>query len=290
MLSIKSDADGVEVVAQINGAAVYLDNWAIIELAVGDGERRKRFVKALRSCGSLLFSYTNSLEIGDAEGGPAAKVRGFLDEIGPNWIPVEINPWTVAKREEAGELDPTPCFSRTFAESFTKDRYKELMAESGGAPDTAENFFKLSAVMTWANSVKAESQSDIAKLDETFIKRVADDYADFKKDATTIDKQTPEVLFESDKPARFALTNLLRLLVKESKSFTLKKGDGRDLCHAVLGGAYGNFAALDKHWKRRVEALPKPNNLSRIYYAGELDQLVTDLEAFAVEHEKAKAK
>jgi hypothetical protein len=58
--------------------------------------------------------------------------------------------------------------------------------------------------------------------------------------------------------------------VSEAKQFTLKKGDGRDLCHALLGSAYGSLAALDKHWKRLVEALPKPNGLARIYSANEL--------------------
>ena len=42
-----------------------------------------------------------------------------------------------------------------------------------------------------------------------------------------------------------------------------------------------SLAALDKHWKRRVEALPRPNGLARIYSANELDQLVGDLEGAA---------
>ena len=74
--------------------------------------------------------------------------------------------------------------------------------------------------------------------------------------------------------------------MSEAKQFTLKKGDGRDLCHAVLGSAYGSLAALDKHWKRRVEALPKPNGLARIYSANELDKLVGDLEGAANEMRK----
>jgi hypothetical protein len=56
----------------------------------------------------------------------------------------------------------------------------------------------------------------------------------------------------------------------------LKKGDGSDFCHAVMASAFATAATLDKHWKRRVEGLPKPNQLARIYYQPELDKMVAD--------------
>jgi hypothetical protein len=37
---------------------------------------------------------------------------------------------------------------------------------------------------------------------------------------------------------------------------------------------------IDKQWKRRVEGLPKPNKLARIYYQPELDKMVTDIEVW----------
>ena len=57
MLSIHAGDDGLpQVVAQLSGVAVYLDNWAIIELANGDPKRRERFVAALKSCGLLALT------------------------------------------------------------------------------------------------------------------------------------------------------------------------------------------------------------------------------------------
>jgi hypothetical protein len=44
--------------------------------------------------------------------------------------------------------------------------------------------------------------------------------------------------------------------------YNLKRGDGIDLCHAVIGSSFGSVVTLDKHWKRRVEELPKPNGLA----------------------------
>jgi hypothetical protein len=46
-----------------------------------------------------------------------------------------------------------------------------------------------------------------------------------------------------------------------------------------LGSAFANFATLDKHWKRRVEHLPKPNPLARIYYEREIEEMITDIES-----------
>ena len=101
MMYVEASTDGLPVtVAKLEGVAVYLDNWAIIELANGGVKRRERFVKALKSCGSLLFSFTNSIELGEAEGEPAERVRTFLDAIGANWIPIELNPWTVMDRDD----------------------------------------------------------------------------------------------------------------------------------------------------------------------------------------------
>jgi len=40
---------------------------------------------------------------------------------------------------------------------------------------------------------------------------------------------------------------------------------------------------LDKQWKRRVENLPKPNRVPRIYYEPELGAMVDDIEAALVQ-------
>jgi hypothetical protein len=66
------------------------------------------------------------------------------------------------------------------------------------------------------------------------------------------------------------------MLIEEAHN--IKPNDAMDFSHAVIGSAYGSFATLDKHWKRRVENLPRPNSLARIYSPRELDQMVTDME------------
>lgn len=93
----------------------------------------------------------------------------------------------------------------------------------------------------------------------------------------SLDELLPPCRFDEHRPAKFALTHLLRLLTQEAKAHHFKKGDGRDLCHAVLAAACGSLITLDKSWKRRVEGLPQPHRLARIYYRPELDELVATL-------------
>ena len=90
--------------------------------------------------------------------------------------------------------------------------------------------------MKWANEQKDQTRAGTKEIDDTLIARVASDYAEFKKDPSSLDKTVPLVEYGPATPARFALLNLLRQLVSDAKQFTLKKGDGRDLCHAVDGG------------------------------------------------------
>jgi len=47
-----------------------------------------------------------------------------------------------------------------------------------------------------------------------------------------------------------------------------------------MGSAFAHCAAFDKPWKRRIESLPKPNGLVRIYSARELEQMVTGIESW----------
>ena len=70
--------------ATVSGLAIYLDSWALIDLAEGDPSRRKRFVATLQSGAELLFSVTNVAELSGPQGQSIDIVRNFLDEIGPH--------------------------------------------------------------------------------------------------------------------------------------------------------------------------------------------------------------
>src|SRR5271165_1868096 len=83
----------------LSGLAIYLDNFAIIDLAKGDLLRRERFVSSLDKGADLLFSVSNLVELTGPQGKSRTAVRTFLDEIGPHWFPVELDATEVVNPE-----------------------------------------------------------------------------------------------------------------------------------------------------------------------------------------------
>ncbi len=87
--------------------------------------------------------------------------------------------------------------------------------------------------------------------------------------------------------AIYVFACLARQLILEAKSHTFKDGDGMDFCHSVMGAAFGSFALLDKHWKRRLEeAVPDKTKIARLYDSAGLSELV---DSFAAQVNSAQA-
>ena len=130
-------------VAESKGYCIYLDNDSLIELAKGPTTRRRRFVDALLRGGTLLFSWTNAVEVTGPQGHSASAVRAFLDSVGPHWIPLELNPWKVIAREGAGLTAQAPV-SEQFMEAYFQERSYDLSPEGSEVLDLSpETFFSL---------------------------------------------------------------------------------------------------------------------------------------------------
>jgi hypothetical protein len=262
-----------------SGVVVYLDNWAVIDLAKGDESRRARFVSALGRCGSLLFSFTNAVELAGPQGESVEAVKSFLDSLGPRWLPAELNPWTVTDRELEGKFEPTPSVSLYFMEAYFKERLAELQTGNTIVDVSAANFTQLGRVVDWVQAKRAEILKTGDNIDGYLVTLVEGLRSKYDQDPKALDALAPAVPYDPKHPATFVLNHLLRRLVVDANSHALKKGDGRDFCHVVVGVGYATFAAIDKHWKHRVSgALPSPHQTARLYYSPELDQLVADLE------------
>jgi len=283
LITITSTADApLRFDLRVAGVAAYLDNFAILEFAKPyQAIRRERFVKALvKANGSLLISVTNCVELAALQGRSAASVRSFLNELGVHWVPVELDPRKVMAREAQGRTE-NACLAVDLMHAFFQDRTAELFAPKTIVDLSPESFCQLGAIMDWMGERREKMTQNAEALDKILFEVIQNLRAKYDADPKSIDHHLPPIPWDQRLPATFVWTHINRGLVREAKGYRLKKGDGRDLCHAVVGAAYGSFAALDKHWKRRIEALPKPNALAKIYYAPELDQLVADLEAYA---------
>src|SRR6266576_913642 len=99
MVGLTADFDGLRFNASVSGIAVYLDNFALIDLAKHDPDRRKRFLEVIHSGADLLFSVANAVDLSGPQGHSRDLLRTFLDNIGPRWYPVELDAFEVVERE-----------------------------------------------------------------------------------------------------------------------------------------------------------------------------------------------
>jgi hypothetical protein len=271
---IRATSTRLEV--SVSGLVVYLDTWAIGELAEHNPSRRRRFVQAVRAGVDLLFSVTNAAELSGPKGRSAEAVREFLDEIGPRWFPAEHNPTEIVRREEAGANSNAVCASKEFMGSYFSHVMRNYPPRSGKVVEMSDKFLRLGAMLDWVAPQRESNRAGSAKWDQVLKEKLGKCAEQRKRDVKWLDKMFPRIPFDPARRGSFVFHNLLRTLVVEANQ--LKPGDGLDFCHAVVASAYASFAALDKNWKRRVLSLPKPNSLARIYYKPELDSMVTDME------------
>jgi hypothetical protein len=281
MITVISPPNGPPLVHQVivRGLPIYLDNDSLIELAKGDAGRRQRFITALHGGADLMFSMTNAVELVGPLGRSSLAVRSFLSDVGPHWFPVGIDLGPVLDAEANGADPRSACVSSSFVKSYFTDRTSGYFRGSGKVISLSGDFFNLGAVVDWLQPQRATLLAGAGSLDTALFGRVDKIVRDCATDGQLIDRYCPVLTFTPSMPATFAHTGLVRCLVQESKSYHLKKGDGCDFSHAVMGSAFASFATLDKQWKRRVETLPQPHGLARIYYRPELDTMVADIEA-----------
>jgi hypothetical protein len=276
MIEIKAQQNGkLDLFISVAGPSVYLDNFAIKELAKGDASRRRRFLAAVNRGAELLFSVANAAELTGFQDGSFREVRAFLEEIGPHWFPVELDPYIVVERELSGKKAEESCFSDKFMRDYLRYR-------AGNKPlrqNISAEFFRLGPIMDWL----APQRDSIAKgkvdMDEALIKRIEEHRAKYETDSQWLETAFPALAAYEAPPATFVYKNLIRKLILETKGYRLKRNDGIDFCQAVIASAFTSFATLDKPWKRRIDSLPKPNKMARIYYSQELDGMVADIDS-----------
>lgn len=278
-------SDPLIFTAKLDGAAVYLDNFAIKAIAKGDPARRRRFVDSIHKGADLLFSVANAAELSGPRDNSFNVIKSFLNDLGAHWYPVELNILEVVERERRGASPSECCVSK----QFMKDCIKIFVRKHGDVSrivSFSEDFFRLGPVMDWVASQRDSIARGKAQFDEMLRMRILRQCEKRKNDPEWMEQNYPLLPFNSSFPATFVFINLNRTLILEAKSHQLKKGDAIDLSHAVMASAFATFGAIDKHWKRRIDALPTPNQLARIYYEPELDQMMDDIEAAA----QAKAR
>lgn len=278
MVGITANFDGLKFNATVVGMALYLDNYAIINLAKHDPTRRKRFLDVIHSGADLLFSVSNAVDLAGPQGRSRDLVREFLNDIGPHWYPVELDATEVVKREISGAAPGESCLSKQFMKDYFADRLRRI--EKSAIVDVSKEFFRLGSVLDWVGQQRDSIQQGKNDLDTALADKIKRYRSQFQQSPDFLDKSFPLLPFNGAKPVTFVYVNLIRHLVIEAKQHPIKRGDGLDFSHAVISSAFANISMLDKHWKRRIESLPKPNQIARVFYEQEFDQMIDQIEAW----------
>jgi len=275
------DEDTLAVSCRVVGLSGYLSPDAIIELAhPGRAGVRGRFTKALvGSRGSLLISLTDCARLGAVADERRTSIRALLNGIGVNWAFLQPDPDVAFEREKDGRTGDG-CLSHDLLEAFALAR--RCVAWSGpgdGQTTSLVDWLSLDAVIDWI-----AANHTLLTEHEAIDQSVSDTYAQFQathRSGPAHFERVAKLAYDCRWPATFALSHLTRQLILEDGTRPLTREEARGLRHAGMTAAYGSFAVLDASWKARVESLPQPNELARLYLVDELDRLVADLEAYA---------
>jgi len=256
----------------------YLDLDSLIELSKdGSTVLRDRFLVALRRRGLLAFSWTQAIEIGRLAGDNLRRVRDFLCEIGPLWLPFEMKFGSVLEREASGGAGP-PLSHRMAEHALLMTKG---IVGTFPSPVAVLDFVELERSADKSASASGPGgwlRTQQGDLLDTLVAQVQSLHAKMEKEGVGIDKVLPPVAFHVDRRCAFVFNHLLRHLTLTARSHTLTLNDAMDFLHAVVAVGYCRVVALDKRWKERVESIPKPNDLGRVYFRAELDQVVDRFE------------
>jgi len=163
--TVSKSADNVTIRATVRAVGVYLDNHSLIDLAKGDPARRQAFLDCVHAGADLLFSPTNAAEIIGPREGSLQALRSFLDDIGPNWFPIEgIDVVSVTDREAAGADRGSACMSSLFLRHFFAGRYIQLYGEQR-LELVQREFFRLGFVLDWLVPQKADIRQAMSNFD-----------------------------------------------------------------------------------------------------------------------------
>jgi hypothetical protein len=282
MITVTSNIDGPPLTFNVTlrRLVIYLDTFALIHLAERDRVLGNRFIALFGSQVDLLFSVTNAAELAGSQGASFEAVKQFLNEIGPHWFPVEMDAFEVVKREQNGTRPGEACLAQQFLRDYFGRQAANCLPNTGSLIDIPASI-RLGPILDWVAPQRESILGGSAEMDVALMNMITCERTKFEEDPQHFDQTIGGFSwFNPAMPATFTLFNLIRSLVVEAKYRAIKKGDGLDFCHAVMATAFSSVAALDKHWKRRIDNLPKPNKLAKIYYAAELDKMVTDVESW----------
>ena len=172
MIEVKPNQDSIlNLFVSTRGVAVFLDAWAIKRLAKDDPALRRRFLEAVHRGADILFSVSNAAELTGPQGDSFVAIRSFMDDLGPYWFPVELDPVEVTNREKEGKPHDECCVCRRFLRDYLASKLRttpvdQIIGISG-------DLFTIGHVMNWLAPQRESIARGKAELDKVLIKRTS---------------------------------------------------------------------------------------------------------------------
>jgi hypothetical protein len=159
--------------------ALYCDHDSLTHFARTQGDR-ERFLAAFRRRGTLFFSWSNAFDLSGPQGDTARLIKEFLDAIGPRWIPLEMNPWRVARKESGAEpCAGSPCVSESFLTAYY--------------PHVHGGNVSLATVVDLIQRDRAAVQADLGTIKREAHAMVQRWREDYMRDPSSLDRNLPRI-------------------------------------------------------------------------------------------------
>lgn len=235
------------IIQQSTAPSVYLDNWALMDIACNKNTT-DLFIKILKKHnGTLEFSGMNLLELSLIEDLTQIKaIEEFLDNIIPNLSFIDMIPQNVIDRENrilnAGEQIP-PHWDPNLL------RFYATMYRDSLTPLSAKGFFT------------HLRQSEIIDACRTFMQG----FKNLVEEKRQIVKTNPEYQYAvsripSGKPMQRATRYIYQDIVNSLIRDNIDMGNSKNWCdffHTVVPIAYCNFVLLDRTWAHKAKEVIK---------------------------------
>lgn len=238
---------------------LYLDHWALRHFS-DNPLSRERIIGVFRKKGTLLFSWTNVLEVAANSGASLKAIQFFLNEIGEHWFPVEFNPFEVIRREKGfTHGNSNPCFASGFLEAYY--------------PHISNEPLSLSTVcdLTQDSTFKPAYRQNMENLEQEILRTFH-----FWRSGELENDGIPR--FDPNCPTMYVVEGFQRLIQKET--FNMGENDAIDFLHAAVPLAYGDFVLLDKHWADLAQKLKLPPDRVKVYSPGCIEKFLENLGRF----------
>ena len=260
MVTVTVKYETHDVVATPRPPLIYLDHWALRCLS-SNGSFRERFIECFKKYGTLLFSWTNVLEVSENSGASLDAIQSFLSEIGEQWFPIEWNAFEVIRQEESFTSgDNNPFLASGFLEAYypyISDGPLSLSTVCDLTQDSEIN----SVCRQHLEYVKAETR-------KTLIYWRSED-----PKSGDVSKH-----FDPNRPTVYMVEGFRQLIQKET--FNIHENDAIDFLHATVPIAYGDFVLLDKRWADLARKLKLPPDRVKVYSRRCIEKFLENLERF----------